>query len=119
MVLIIPAPLKAISQPITLNDGGRDRLDEAQPASPGMRMHANASEEEGVLHNAHPPPPLFTHVQHVTESRKNPPEQNICQPGYVALFVTHTHTQLLTPTVRPWKSTLALYKNAHPSNTPD
>lgn len=96
--------------------GGWDRLDEVHLLGRVCMQTASewGSEGEGALHNARPLP-FFTHVQHVTETRKTPQSKIYAsQDVLLYLYLSHTHThadtltQLLTPTVRLWKSLLFL-----------
>lgn len=88
VVLIIPAPVTAISQPIKLNDG----------AEAGWIMHNRyllgcVCMQMRVRERAScimPTPHLCYSRAACDRVKENPPEQNICQLGYVALCIAHT-----------------------------
>lgn len=69
VVLIIPAPVTAISQPIKLNDGAEaGRIRHNRYLLGCVCMQTRVRERASYIM----PPTSATHVQHVTESRKTP-----------------------------------------------
>lgn len=84
-----PAPEKAISQPIKLYDGAEAGWIRAYPAPSGMLMHVKerAREKEPCIMPA--PNPCYSRAA-CDRVKENPPEQTVCQLGYVSLCITHS-----------------------------